>query len=340
MADMLRHHNDTWDAIATFTRSDGSARDITNCTFLMTVNRVARPTNTADQMFETEGSVLGDPLNGQASFPIEIIDTGKYFYNIQLTEADGETVRTPLSGAYVVLQDITKPFFSFDVLLDDFGVDDTEIIVTGENSIWATDYITTKMDLDNSRLIAGTRDTRRVVRWYHPVDHAESDPVCDLRLMGDRAPKINFNPFLENVEFTILGYVDQGSINFEFKSGGMVTWYGGGVGHASGTGSYVNTGGICSMPDPVADTFLIDQVDLGGDPGWYYVKLWFEKGWASVNSRAWALGDDEPDVWQATVTPVLFPSIPWSIAVFGDMGAPVTADMIAEIAEFSCRAWK
>jgi hypothetical protein len=320
----------------------GNVLNINGWEFVLTVNREENPTDVAEQIAQMTGTVTDGP-NGQVGFPpqyADMLEVGTFYFDIEATDATGHT-DTIDKGQFIILQDITKQDVETVILLDTFGVDDTEIVATGENMVWVTDYITTVMDLDFSRLFAGTRDTRRVVRWHHPVDFADTDPVCDLRLIGDQSPRINFNPFLENVEFTLLGYIDQGSISFEMKAAGLTVWYGGGVGHTTGTGLGLGVAGMCSMPDPVAATFLVDNVsDLGGPAGWYYFKLWFEKGWASVNGRAWALLDDEPDVWQATIVPVVFPSMPWSIAVFGQLDTPVAADMIAEIAEFRFRAWR
>lgn len=199
MVDMLRERGDTWDAVATFTRSDGSARDITGCTFLLTVNKVARPTDTADQLFESTGSILGDPLNGQASFPVVIIPPGKYFYNIQLTEADGITVRTPLSGAYVVLQDITKSDEEF-IWTASATPSDGDPVATDGTEFWKkTTYNASDV------LTYETRDARRVVRWSMDMDE-NSWQGRDLMALGPESPRPSNLWYPTGWEFKVTAY--------------------------------------------------------------------------------------------------------------------------------------
>jgi hypothetical protein len=346
MVDMLRERGDTWPALATFTRSDGSARDITGCTFLMTVNKVARPTDTADQLFESAGSILGDPLNGQATFPVVIIPPGKYFYNIQLTEADGVTIRTPLSGAYVVLQDITKAEFDMTLLLDDFGVDGTKIEADGVGSAWVTEWFSSLND-PASNLTAETRDGRRVVRFYHPAGHTglhppNVDPPARLYMAGDTVPVI-LNPGVANIEITLLVYINKTNASIQLiGAAGQDNWYEVSSKHASGTGVTTLAGGYANVVEDTSPSFLIDTAPAEAThvAGWYYIKMLMERGMSSLKGKHWPEGDAEPASWMASITPVAQMSGPFNLLLSGLFYEPIAGDEVLEPAQIRLRSWK
>lgn len=89
---------------------DGNPRDLTGCSAVLTVNRLKNPTSTATQVFQIAATVTA-PLTGAALFFPTSLEAdqapGKYFYDVQLTDADG-LVSTIEKGVYRFLQDISK----------------------------------------------------------------------------------------------------------------------------------------------------------------------------------------------------------------------------------------
>jgi len=89
---------------------NGVPRDLTGCSAVLTVNRVKNPTSTATQLFQVNATVTA-PTTGVAQFFLTSLEAdqvpGKYYYDVQLTDADG-LVSTIEKGVYRFVQDISK----------------------------------------------------------------------------------------------------------------------------------------------------------------------------------------------------------------------------------------
>jgi hypothetical protein len=88
----------------------GTPQDLTNYSFLMSVNRTKNPLNIAEQLFQVAG-VVTDPLGGIIQFTLTEPQAdqvpGKYFYDIQAITPSGKR-HTIRKGTYKFKQDITK----------------------------------------------------------------------------------------------------------------------------------------------------------------------------------------------------------------------------------------
>lgn len=335
MAAIVRHRGDTWPAIATLTRSDGSVRDLTGCTnFFLSVNRVPNPTGIADQVFEVAGSIAGDPLNGQASFPVPIIDPDTYYYNIEMTDESGY-VRTPLSGVYLVHQDITKSDSEFTVSLGGFAADGVEVYLDGDGTdvstlFWALD--------DRWKYKANTRDAVEVFGFYGDVG-SPSTPGS-VQLLGTEAQQQAFKPWVHNIEAELLVYIDDAVIACGFQSFDGYSFLNGGVRHTVGSGvraswtAYQVTPGPIERYDEDAGTY-----DAGAGAGWYRLKTLIEKNYAALRVKFWADGDDEPD-WAMSWVPLEQPSVPWMVFCNAGWNGNYKGTEIAEAAELTVRTWK
>ncbi len=92
--------------------TDGNDLDLTSLsTAYLSVK--ATKTSTAYIIKKLAGAVEGDPLNGDLSFVVtsaltEAEDTGNWWFDIELTFADG-TKYTPVIDNFEILADITRP---------------------------------------------------------------------------------------------------------------------------------------------------------------------------------------------------------------------------------------
>lgn len=89
---------------------NGDPRDLTGCSAVLTVNRAKNPTSTATQLFQVNATIAA-PTTGTVQFFLTALQAdqapGKYFYDVQLTDADG-LVSTIEKGVYRFVQDISK----------------------------------------------------------------------------------------------------------------------------------------------------------------------------------------------------------------------------------------
>lgn len=90
--------------------TSGAVIDLTGCTLLMTVDSLEAPPDDTTKLFEVDGVLDADPTTGKATFTPTSANTatvGSYFYDVQLTDADGN-IRTVVKSTFTVSQDITK----------------------------------------------------------------------------------------------------------------------------------------------------------------------------------------------------------------------------------------
>ncbi|PCI54146.1 MAG: hypothetical protein COB36_10670 [Alphaproteobacteria bacterium] len=90
----------------TFTNDDGSAHVLTGASVLLTVSTEAAPKDTNNQVAQIT-LVITDAAGGVATADFSALDTGQYYYDVQITNSLSQ-VLTPLFGEITVRQDITK----------------------------------------------------------------------------------------------------------------------------------------------------------------------------------------------------------------------------------------
>lgn len=84
--------------------------NLAGSTAIMTVTTAIAPVDDSTKVFETIGDIDDDPSTGRVFFTPTTTNTGtvgKYFYDVQITGADG-TVRTVAKSTFTVNMDITK----------------------------------------------------------------------------------------------------------------------------------------------------------------------------------------------------------------------------------------
>ena len=90
-------------------KATGVQQDITGWSFLLTVDSLENPTDSATQIFQVAG-VLSEPLSGYFDFPIsaaEADNLGVFYYDIQAIDSGG--LKSTLDkGSFTFTQDITK----------------------------------------------------------------------------------------------------------------------------------------------------------------------------------------------------------------------------------------
>ena len=110
MKDIIRKRGDTYaDEFKIVSDTTGSVIDITDHTFLLTVDPEEKPTDTTNNIFQITG-VITEASNGLVSFTPTVAQAdnlGNFFYDLQMTEPDGK-IRTIESGVFEIVQDITK----------------------------------------------------------------------------------------------------------------------------------------------------------------------------------------------------------------------------------------
>jgi hypothetical protein len=344
MANISRSRGDTY-PVALDLKDEDSGQPYaipSGSTFLLTVSEISLPDDASEQVFQSAGEVFNASL-GMVRFPIsaEAADIlGTFYHDIQMTSQAG-LIRTVDRGQYVVKQDITKDG-KHTILLDDFGPDDTDIIATGINGRWVTDFFETIID-PASGLFAKTRDSRRTVRWFHPEGFATPAPVAYLRLSGDSAPYRFVDPYHFNVELEVLAYVDDAVVGIRFDVGGAASgWVDGGFVNDVSTGGRVFVAARIQPPTKDAAVMIDDTGSnhAADGPGWYRMKMFIEKRWASVRGKYWADGDTEPEAWEVSITPDRISSQPmvYGIHSYGH-NTPLSATSVGEIASLSYRVW-
>ena len=90
--------------------STGLPLDLTGCSLLLTVDALPDPPDATTQVFQLTGVIDANPATGKVYFTPQITDTaavGSYYYDVQLTDADGN-IRTVVKSTLTIAMDITK----------------------------------------------------------------------------------------------------------------------------------------------------------------------------------------------------------------------------------------
>jgi hypothetical protein len=110
VTNFVRRRGDTYPFVLSLKDGAGAALDITGATFLLTIDPSPTPENSAANIAQLTGTIVGPATNGQVRFTptAPAVGTlGVLFYDVQMTEAGGG-IRTILVGQWSVEQDVTK----------------------------------------------------------------------------------------------------------------------------------------------------------------------------------------------------------------------------------------
>jgi hypothetical protein len=111
-----RRRSNTKDIAIRLLQDGAQIPDATGYAALFTINTVKDPDAgipTGDEIFQATGVPNSPASDGILRFDFAAFDQspeiapGNYFYDVELTDPDGET-STPLIGKFIVKQDITK----------------------------------------------------------------------------------------------------------------------------------------------------------------------------------------------------------------------------------------
>lgn len=107
---ITRFRGDTVADIFVIKNSTGAAVDITGCSFKFTLNTLKAPIDALAQVYQLNGTILDAPA-GKVSFSPSAVQAdrtpGKYYYDVQMTDAGG-VITTIVLDSYTYVQDITK----------------------------------------------------------------------------------------------------------------------------------------------------------------------------------------------------------------------------------------
>jgi hypothetical protein len=109
MSQITRYRGDTWPIKMTILRDD-EPMDITDCSFILTVDSKKQPTDELTNLFQLTGVIEGDPTDGIVLFEPSEVDVdriGKFYYDVQVEDTSGKK-RTIAKDRFVLTQDITK----------------------------------------------------------------------------------------------------------------------------------------------------------------------------------------------------------------------------------------
>lgn len=116
--DIEKRRGDTKDISILLKDSSGVALDVSGYTALLTINTSKTPDISASpevgtEKFQAVGAPNSPGTDGVLRFDFDAfggspyVVVGNYFYDVQITDTDGE-IFTPLIGKFTVKQDITK----------------------------------------------------------------------------------------------------------------------------------------------------------------------------------------------------------------------------------------
>ena len=111
MTALTRKRGDTWpDEITVRDVATLMPMNITNCTFLMTLDPEKAPLTSANNLYQVVG-VITDATTGRVDFAPTVLQASQtpksYYYDIQMTDALGRKLTIALDK-YKFEQDITK----------------------------------------------------------------------------------------------------------------------------------------------------------------------------------------------------------------------------------------
>ncbi|RLE26511.1 MAG: hypothetical protein DRJ50_00780 [Actinobacteria bacterium] len=317
-------------------REDGAVKDITDCTFLLGVNALSEPTDDDDPEFVLVGAIYGLPANGVVRFPMtptQADRVGTYYYDVQLTDADG-AVDTPLHGLFVMVQDRTKSN-PLHIWTPDMAavtpVDDVDVPYLGEDFWWVDGQNNGSVTLQYQ-----TRDTEAVIRITGT--NGGGAPIMYPNGVNSMQP---FFPNFGVHEFTIECYL----------SGAMDILFGNS--HGDGSVYLENTvykaDGDISIYlegyDKVGDDFMFDDQGVGGGyptaPGWVCFKFLVDQENKRLAGKHWAgrIADEPDGVWKIDLsTPdddqgtIAVPNV--------GMGGILFAPLVSDVLIMDLRTWK
>ncbi|MES2180703.1 MAG: hypothetical protein V4493_01210 [Pseudomonadota bacterium] len=110
MTDITRKRGDTYaDGFILKNADTGDVIDITDCTFVLTVDPSKAPVDATNNLYSLVGDIT-DSLEGKVEFAPDVNQAdhvGTFYFDVQMTDGAGRK-RTVDSGKYKYIQDITK----------------------------------------------------------------------------------------------------------------------------------------------------------------------------------------------------------------------------------------
>jgi len=334
---ITRRRGDTYRIRIGFTQDDGTPLPLDG-TFRLVVTEQSAPSALDPAVMELDGAIVGDPLDGIVDFQQTLADAdnvGDFFFEVENTTAAGD-IRTILEGPFTMVQDRAKNEFDETFVLDSFGPDGTKLLLDGNDTVFVTSYWNAPGDFS---LEAGTRDTRRTVRFISEVGSNYSPGYIELT--GTASPVRILRPWLENIEVTALAYVDNAGITAGIHSIDGYGFFDATVRHDPIEGTRASLLDYEVVPGPAQIWEAPDGAwNAAGVPGWFYVKLLLEKDFADLKAKYWKLGDDEPAAWDVSVVPTYKPRIGVKLHFLANYWATYAGTEIADVAEYRVHIWK
>lgn len=110
MTDIERTRGDTAADLLTVQNANGTVRNITGFSFVLTVNTLQNPPDVSTQLYALTGTILDAP-NGEVEFVPTAGQADQkaatYYYDIQMTDNVGR-IKTIADGKYTYKQDKSK----------------------------------------------------------------------------------------------------------------------------------------------------------------------------------------------------------------------------------------
>lgn len=308
VSDISRVRGDTY-RIRRTVKASGAVVDITDWTFLLTINRVAKPVDASDQIAQIAG-VIFDATSGVVDFTPSEADVdvaGSYFYDIEAIDAGGETT-TPGKGQFIISQDITKSDEEFEWTPDEAPNDDDVADLDGTVDIQGFTFLEA-MVLDATYQ---TRDTRRVIRvtTIQPDGYSTSllmpwGPVFPRQFFPTSGWEFKLTAYFDKAMCRLLAFGNQlyGSSEAVFNS-------------TSGTAAATLGGGFVVDGESFYTAFAPDSISVGGwtEAEWIVLGLrWDTDGLCFGMVKREADADDwklmGPDTWPATLPVIPIPGM-------------------------------
>ena len=279
----------------------GSAEDIANATFMMTVGTEPYPATIGTALFEVTGVIYGPAADGIVDFAIEggdEIHVGFYYFDVEMIDSTG-IKDTILFGWYEVKQDKTKSDEEFEW---------TPLAAPNDGDV---------ADLDGTVDIRGftseepmvlvakyqTRDTRRVIRIT--TIQSESWHSNNLMPWGPAFTR-QFFP-TSGFEFKVTGYFDTAHVRMLALGGSLWNNLEASFDSLDGTPAAAVAGGLAADGESFYKFLAPPSISVGGwtEAEWIVLGLrWDTDGLCYGMVKREADADDwklmGPDTWPVT----------------------------------------
>ena len=290
---IVRKRGDTYAIPLTIIDSAGAVQDITGKAFVLTVNSVERPVDASTELFQLVGTVT-DAENGEVEFPMtdeQANHVGEFYYDVEMSDADGANRRTVLKSSFTMEQDITKGpssgefDFSGETVGESIALDRSGIFIPLMNS-------------EDDSLTYEDRSGTTVIRAV-----SGSGPEIYLGIGGDAAPFTYLQP---PVKIKALVYFSGGGnsnteLGIDFQE--VIPCF---TPHRGKTfmrevDAYIQD---ISIVDGVINNNVWDNPGGPNTAGWYWIGLELTEV-GTLRAALWSDGNSEPDPWPWSLVPLI-----------------------------------